>query len=272
MPVLTPYVHTYDRVDPRLGRIVVHDPRSWNYPLPRRSRPTTRISWARNGKVFDQGQLGMCTATAGLGLAMTAPFSTGQQYDEFDCQQLYREETRLDDSEIPGHWEPTDTGSSGLWLMKAMQARGLIGEYLHAFDLDSALGALVTGPIAVGSIWLRGMSTPDRSTGVIPVNKRDRVVGGHEYVIDGYDPATDMADMTNSWGTGWSINGRAKIRAADLGWLLSQQGDVVQPTVAAPAPPPPPPAPSDADAALVAAFDAFAGQFTTWRASRPWAV
>lgn len=272
MPVTAPYIHTYDRVDPRLGRIVVHDPRSRNYTLPRRSRPTTRISWVRNGKVFDQGTLGMCTATAGLGLRMTAPFSNvnGQQYDEFDCQQLYREETRIDDSEIPGHWEPTDTGSSGLWLMKAMQARGLIGEYLHAFDLDTALGALVAGPIAVGSIWLRGMFTPDRS-GVIPVNTRDRIVGGHEYVIDGYDPATGLVDMTNSWGTTWGLSGRAKIRAADLGWLLSQQGDVVQPTVVAPPPPPPPPPPPapGADTALITAFDAFAGAFTTWRASRP---
>lgn len=267
MPVVTPYVHTYDRVDPRCGRIVVHDPRSGDYPLPRRSRPTVRISWARNGKVFDQGAVGMCTATAGLGLKMTGPFSAGEQYTEEDCKQLYREETRIDDSEIPGHWEPTDTGSSGLWLMKAMQARGLITQYLHAFDLDSALGALVTGPIAVGSLWLRGMSTPDRN-GVIWVNPRDRIVGGHEYVIDGYDPATDMAYMTNSWGTSWGMSGQAKIRASDLGWLLSQQGDVVQPTVAAPAPPPPP-APDSGDAALISAFNVFSGTFNAWRASRP---
>ncbi|MGH3966290.1 MAG: hypothetical protein ACRDRY_24100, partial [Pseudonocardiaceae bacterium] len=178
----------------------------------------------RDGRVLISGN---CTANAALGLMMTGPFSTGAQYTEADCLQFYREETRLDNSEIPGQWEPTDTGSTGLWMMKTLQNRGLITQYLHAFDLDSALGALVVGPVAMGSIWLRGMSTPG-GNGILPVNRRDRVMGGHEYVVDGYDPATDLVELTNSWGTGWGIQGRAKMRAADMGWLLQQQGDVVQ--------------------------------------------
>lgn len=251
------HVHVYEPTDPRLGRHVVHDPRSRNFALPSKARPTSAIAWPRIGPVLDQGQIGSCTGNAAVGLLMTQPFSNGTVYTEADAVSVYSAATVLDDVEIPGHYPPKDTGSAGIYVMQVLQQRGLITGYKHAFSLDDALAALVNGPIAVGSVWLNSMMDPD-SSGQLVINKRSGVAGGHEYVVDGYDPATDRVRMTNSWSTSWGVNGQAWIKTTDFQWLLSQQGDVVQPTVpVGPAPTPDPdnpPAPEDADAVLAAAL------------------
>lgn len=249
-------VHRYEPTDPRLKRHVVHDSRSRRFALPTGAAPTTLTLWPRVGPILDQGNIGSCTANAALGLLMTQPFSTGKTWTEEDALALYHEETVLDESEIPGVYPPTDSGSSGLYAMKALQARGLISSYWSAFALDAALAALVKGPIAVGSIWLQSMFTPDKA-GLIAVNRRSQVAGGHEYVVDGFDPAKGAVRITNSWGTSWGVKGQAWIKTADFGWLLSQQGDVVQPTVPV-APPSPDP---DFDKALASAM-------RTWLAAK----
>ena len=256
------YVHVYEPTDPRLGRHVVHDPRSRNFALPSKARPTSVIAWPRVGPILDQGQLGSCTGNAAVGLLMTQPFSNGTVYSEADAVSVYSAATILDDSEIPGHYPPSDTGSAGVYVMQVLQQRGLITGYQHAFSLDAALAALVNGPIAVGSVWLQSMFNPD-SSGTLKVKQRSGVAGGHEYVVDGYDPTKDAVRMTNSWGTSWGVQGQAWIRTDDFGWLLSQSGDVVQPTVpVGPSPTPDPtPTPEDADAVLAAALK-------TWLAAK----
>jgi hypothetical protein len=221
------------------------------------------------GPILDQGNVGSCTANAAFGLLMTQPFSTGQVWTEQDCLALYHEETVLDDVEIPGQYPPNDTGSAGIYAMQALKNRGLITSYLHAFSLDDALGALANGPIAVGSVWMQSMFDPD-SSGTIKVNKRSGVAGGHEYVVDGYDPSRDAVRMTNSWGTSWGVNGQAWIKTADFQWLLGQQGDVVQPTVSVPAPTPTPdptptPAPSGDAVALLTSIE---GQISAFLAAQ----
>lgn len=249
-------VHVYEPTDPRLGRHVIHDGRSRAYALPSKAKPTTVIAWPRVGPILDQGNVGSCTANAAFGLLMTQPFSNGTVYTEQDCLALYHEETVLDDVEIPGQYPPNDTGSAGIYAMQALQNRGLIDSYSHAFTLDAALAALATGPIAVGSVWMQSMFDPN-SSGVIQVNKRSGVAGGHEYVVDGFDPSRDAVRMTNSWGTSWGMSGQAWIKTADFQWLLSQQGDVVQPTVSIVPPPPPPPPPPVGDAvALLTSIEA----------------
>lgn len=218
--------------DPRLRRHVVHDRRSRQYALPAASVPRKQIAWPRRGPVLDQGEVGSCTANAAVGLLMTVPFDRGRQFTEADAQQLYREETHLDDREIPGHWEPDDTGSAGIYAMKALKARGWIKSYHHAFSVSAALAALVNGPIAVGSVWLNSMMEPARGTGVLTVDSRSGEDGGHEYVVDGWNPYTGMVRMTNSWSESWGHDGSAFIAYKDFAWLLAQQGDVVQPVIA----------------------------------------
>lgn len=220
-------VTTFEPTDPRLGRHVQHDERSRNYNLatyavPR--LPTQPIRWERQGPLFDQ-DIGCCTACAALGLMMTEPFTTGEVYTLEDAHDFYHDETQHDG--FRGVWPPTDTGSSSLAAMKTLRRRGLIQAYAHAFSPLVAVAALTRGPISVGTVWLESMFSPKR--GRIVVDRRSDIAGGHEYVIDGWDPATRRVHMTNSWGTGWGSAGGADIDFDDLKWLLAQQGDAVQP-------------------------------------------
>jgi C1A family cysteine protease len=69
------------------------------------------------------------------------------------------------------------------------------------------------------------------SMGRLVVDKRSAVAGGHEYVIDGWNPATGQVHMTNSWGAEWGDKGGATLNYDDLAWLLAQGGDAVQPSL-----------------------------------------
>lgn len=217
-----------DRNDPRLGRNVFHDSRSRGFDLARAVKPKLpdhAIRWERRGPVFDQGDLGCCTACAALGLMMTEPFATSGSWSMDQVRAFYHDETVLDN--FAGSWPPDDTGSNGLAAMKVLKRRGAILGYHHAFSPVVAVAALTKGPIAVGTVWLHSMFNPRR--GQIIVDQRSSVDGGHEYVVDGWDPKTRRVHMTNSWGD-WGVEGGAEIAYADFAWLLGQRGDAVQPT------------------------------------------
>ncbi len=217
------------RTDPRLGRLVNHDQRSRTFNLASAvgaTLPTKAIRWERQGPLFNQ-DVGCCTACAGLGLMMTAPFSKGVTYSLDDAHAFYHDETELDPAN--GVYPPADPGSSGLAVMTVLRSRGLIASYSHAFSPAVAVAALAHGPIAVGTIWTQSMFEPKR--GRISVDKRSAVAGGHEYVIDGWDPKTQRVHMTNSWGDNWGSAGGATIAYGSFAWLLSQSGDAVQPAL-----------------------------------------
>lgn len=272
------------------GREVQHDPRSLAHPvgvLPKSA--LCSAAWTRRIPVLDQGQLGSCTANAATGAlatdsaARTAPagatitaagaaashgiFHTGEYpLDEAFAVLLYQLATRLDN--VPGQYEPTDTGSTGLGVAKALKALGLIDSYAHAFSLDAVRAALQTGPVIIGTVWRMSMETP-AADGRIPVDPASGVAGGHEVVLDEYDADRDRFWLTNSWGPGWGVQGRGYLTADDLQVLLSQRGDVVAFGWAAPVPPAPsPPTPSGAFTValrvFVAAAKAFIAKAEAW--------
>jgi hypothetical protein len=255
-----------------LGRRKQHDPRSIHYsiaPWPRWA--VKAVDWTRRAPIFDQGDLGSCTGNAAAGLVGTdAVGYTGQTsveisshaltVDETLAVQVYSLATQLD--EYPGTYPPDDTGSSGLGAAKALQQLGLASAYFHAFSLEALNTALQRGPVMIGVDWYNSMFEPDKN-GVIPVNRRSGVAGGHEFVVSAYVPNSGLYRMDNSWGGSWGIGGSAYFRTADLQALLSADGDVTQPTLVTPAPVPPPvpdPAqPTEADVAL-------------WADARAWAM
>jgi len=258
---------------PILGRHVDHDPRSLAYAhgvLP--GSALQSVDWTRRIPVLDQARLGSCTTNAGTGLLGTDSagriattsvtigdagaaashglFTAGEYtLDEAFAVRLYSLATLLDG--IPGQYPPTDTGSSGIGVAKALKALGLIVGYSHAFSLAALASALQTGPVIIGIPWFNSMFNP-ASDGRIPVTAASGVAGGHEIEIAAYDAGAGEYWLTNSWGTSWGQAGRGYLTASDLQWLLSQQGDVTVP-VWATTPAPPPPAPADADHQLAAA-------------------
>ncbi|MFD0330739.1 C1 family peptidase [Streptacidiphilus monticola] len=129
---------------------------------------------------------------------------------------------------IPGEYPPTDTGSSGIGVAKALKSLGLATSYTHAFSLQALQSALQSGPVLIGIPWLNSMFNP-AADGRIPLDQSSGVAGGHELELARYDAQAGEYWVANSWGTSWGQSGWGYLAEADLSWLLSQQGDVTVP-------------------------------------------
>lgn len=136
----------------RLGRHVELDPRSRAFAVPAAADTITKVRHRRYG-ILDQGDLGSCTGNAITGCLNTLPLHiTGTHLKtEADAVRLYSEATRLDS--FQGAYPPEDTGSSGLAACKAAKNEGLISGYRHAFSVEAALTALMSGPVITGVNW-----------------------------------------------------------------------------------------------------------------------
>lgn len=248
------------RLDPRLGRSVLHDSESLRYAYrARRNVPLIAVRHRRYVPIFDQGSLGSCTGEAGVGCLSTGLFydtiPPGPRYtlNQAGAVHLYSDATAADP--YPGQWPPNDTGSDGLTVAKMLTAAIEISGYLHALTIDDALGALQLQPIITGIPWFDGMFTPDAQGRVRPTGS---LAGGHEIVADEYDPARGWVGFTNSWSESWGpIGGRFYLTVADWADLLAQDGDVtvfVPRTAPAPVPTPVPPVNDPADDTLARAL------------------
>lgn len=223
----------------RLGRHVMHDEASKDFSartlIGRRPRTLTSVWHKSVVEPWDQGEIGQCTAEAALGALMTEPFyrekfkfnGTGPNSDSL---ALYRKETRLDDRDIPTSWEPDDTGSTGLWSMKAMKAMGFIAGYRWAFSAMSVFQLLLDGPVSTGTAWYNSMFTPNYDA-VISVDRSSGLAGGHQYLLVGMDIERDMLIVRNSWGVGWGHKGYAFMKFDDYYRLLADNGDAVVPVI-----------------------------------------
>lgn len=234
----------------RLGRSVNHDERSRAFPFRAPvGQELHSVRWHRAVPIFDQGNLGSCTGNAAAGWLATAnslrPGLTndahrdgGTRIDEQYAIGIYCRATVIDP--FDGEYPPTDSGSDGLSVTKVIQERGFVDSYRHAFDVDSALAALMEGPVLVGTIWRRGMFDPDARGLVQPVGD---IVGGHEYLLVGYDSDRTEVLFANSWGTGWGDQGHGRMTVDTLRELLAEDGDATVPhaLVAAPSDPVSPP-------------------------------
>src|SRR5436309_8591515 len=110
--------------DRRLGRQVVHDPRSWGYPAPM-APAIVSVRHKRLVPIFDQGNLGSCTGNAAVGCVSTRPFT--HRGTEKEAVDTYAAATHLD--RVRGVYPPDDTGSSGLAVMKVLRNKALVTSY-----------------------------------------------------------------------------------------------------------------------------------------------
>lgn len=258
----------------RLGRHVEHDPRSLAYAhgvLPQSAIKS--VEWTRRVPVLDQGSLGSCTGNAATGVlgtdsagrtastsvTITATgaaashgiFTAGEyQLDEAFAIKLYSLATILDG--ISGTYPPTDTGSSGLGVAKALKALGLAGSYTHAFSIAALNSAVQYGAVMIGIVWPQS-AFDTANDGRIIVDKASPIAGGHELELSKFDAATGEYWVPNSWNTTWGDKGWGYFTAADLAWLLSQQGDVTVPALVPAPQPTPTPTPADPDMAMALA-------------------
>jgi hypothetical protein len=260
----------------QLGRHVEHDPRSLQFAhgvLPKTAIKS--VEWTRRIPILDQGQLGSCTGNAGTGVLGTDSvgrtasttvtisaagaaashglFTAGTHtLDEAFAVALYSLATILDG--VSGAYPPTDTGSTGLGVAKALKALGLAGGYTHAFSIAALNSALQTGPVMIGITWYNSMFDP-KTDGQIVVDPSSGVAGGHELELNAFDATTGEYQVPNSWNETWGRSGYGYFPTVALTSLLSQQGDVTVPSLtAAPTPTPTPtPTPDSVDAAMAKA-------------------
>jgi papain like protease len=213
----------------RLGRHVVHDPRSLRYPA--RERPLRSVLHRRHCPPFNQGDTNGCTGFAAAGLLMTTPlFKPSRMLTEGDALNLYARGSHLDS--FRGTFPTEDPGSSGLAVMKVAKQLGYVKEYGHAFGLDQALRALVAGPVITGVNWYESFDRPRGSDATL--TKSGRAAGGHEFLVVGLDTSEKMVRACNSWGTEWGDGGYFQFSFELWDELLHLHGDVTTPFVARP--------------------------------------
>lgn len=230
------YRHIEEHVIPgkRLGRHVLHDPRSLNFLVPAGATPILARTWRRYTPILDQGNLGSCTGNAAAGVLGSAPFygslaarrKAGLTLDEREAVSLYSSATHLDP--FSGSYPPTDTGSNGLSVAKAALKAGLISSYRHATSLLAMQTALQTGPVCIGINWYDSFDAPNPNTGRVSISPNAVVRGGHEVEVRVLDTRDRLFRLSNSWTPGWGINGEATFSWDDMDRLLHEQGDCTQ--------------------------------------------
>ena len=249
--------HAFDevvRVDvPRLGRHLALDARSLAYtierdlellggPLP--IRPVEHLSPI---PVLDQQRLGSCTGNAGtyavaaqagpnhLGRVGLGVYRLDQDPDDDEdfAVELYHRAS-LDDG-FPGGYPPTDTGSSGLGVCRALKAGGLIDRYTWATSLHGFASLLQRGGVMLGTPWYESWFEPGVAGFVDsdPGWQRSGVAGGHEIYIEALeswndrDPHASVIRFRNSWGPGWGDQGSGRMRMSTY-VVLHRSMDVKQ--------------------------------------------
>lgn len=216
-----------------LGRHVEHDERSRQYAF-EAGKPAAdkTVLWSTTPTILNQKKLGGCVGFTGADILNTDMFAPvrkkshkGKLYANADGIEFYHLAT-VDDG-LPGTYPPTDSGSSGLGLAKALKALGLIDRYTHAFSFDAFRAAIATQPVAVGTLWTNDMFDVDPD-GLIHVGdlSDDNIAGGHEYMIRGINYQTKRVRMRNHWAKSWGLEGEAEIGFDDFEALLANQGDV----------------------------------------------
>ncbi len=180
------------------------------------------IATIRHGRrvpIFDQGDIGACTGNACAGMLCTGPFNH-EDLTEQDAIALYSTATTLDS--IDGVYPPTDTGSSGLAVMKAAASLGWIKTYQHAFGLDHVLRSLTLRPCIVGIAW-RGDCDSPSPQGVVRWTGESR--GGHEVCGGGIDVDAKLVWFANSWGVEFGVQGYFAMSFDDFERALADDGD-----------------------------------------------
>ena len=207
--------------------------------LPRALAPLpTHKTWHFRGAVLDQGATGTCTAHAAAHFYRAEPIQHRHDLDPF---QLYREAVLLDEwTDNDAEAQITDNtqlqwGSSGRGVVKALEARGLVKEYVWAQTLREAVEWVLTrGPVLIGTNWYDGMFNPTRE-GFVKIAPNDTIAGGHETLIRGVNTTKGFALVVNSWGPRWNKaatecpDGHFLIAFEDLERLFHEDGDAVSP-------------------------------------------
>lgn len=235
-------------LDPRLDRIRQVDIRSLNFPgskilLPEEQHSPRSFTWLLD-TWLDQGQEGACVGFGFAHEALARPVKVNVDA-LYAREQVYWPAQRADEWDggaYPGA-DPFYEGTAVLAGAKQCVALGLFDTYHWAMTIQEMAAAVgFHGPVVMGVDWYNGMWDVD-SEGFISAT--GEIAGGHcicvigvkivkidakkKYTWDNVDFLRSYFLVHNSWGQGWGVNGRAKIRFVDM-MKLWPSGDFCIPT------------------------------------------
>lgn len=232
---MSPDLHivTVDQQDPRLGRHVVHDPRSRNFAYLQAAIPDKPAKAIRHRiygpRKTPAQRIGCCTCVdQAVKCNATGNRITGVVLNMADAVRLYARSTQLDPWD--GQWPPDDTGSSALYACKAAKEFAWIDRYEWILNGAQGVLAAVAGTpgkpgrcVGVGTWWYERMFSADKTT--LLVEPSGPKVGGHQWTVTGWEPRYNAFEGLCWWGPGFGHNGRFRITFNDLDALLADDGD-----------------------------------------------
>lgn len=202
-------------IDRRFGFRQIPDSRDMLYSMPllMGTAPIQRpdIKRWKPGPILDQGSEGSCAGQAVKQLLQSEPF---QQMGGPSALDIYYEARKID--EFPD----TIEGTSVRAALQVARNMGLIQSFHWAPNLESILDWLDrAGPVDVGTDWFSYQTLLDYQ-----VTFEGRPVGGHSYLLTGYDIPARRLIMVNSWGESYGFRGEGWIAFSDMERLLSRGG------------------------------------------------
>jgi C1A family cysteine protease len=183
--------------------------------------------------IYDQGQLGSCTANAGVGSIGMLMIKERLPRISLSRLDLYWYERVLEGT------TDQDSGASIRDSMKASNKYGVCYESLWPYDISTftnpptpamqadaakhklksylAVGSVqdMKASLALGFPVVFGISVYESfessmvdATGMVPIPKTtEQYLGGHALCAVGYRDSTQRIIFRNSWGTGWGDKG-----------------------------------------------------------------
>lgn len=219
-------------LDARLDRLIEFDESSREFAIRQwidpEAKPKTKTWTVPTGTdILNQGKEGACPGFAITNELLFRPVPITGLGATFAREQIYWPAQRIDKWQggaYPGA-SPRYEGTSVLAAVKTAQALGYYGEYRWAFgESDLALSVSNVGPCVLGVNWYAGMMTLDRGGFGYPTGA---VQGGHCILCIGYNATHGYYTLYNSWGPTWGVNGRLRVKKADMNTLLQANGEAV---------------------------------------------
>jgi len=209
--------------------------------------------------VYDQGQVGSCTAHALAGAVEILLARGGYTPETLDRAALYRRErdaigTPTEDSGailadgvrlLGAGWEPEALPPPGTWgtvwtrsaPQLAPDAPRLVNSEPLDFDPETIATELDAGHVVLAGIHVTAQWSEAWGAESLP-EPSGRVVGGHAVALVGYSLPRRAWVVRNSWGAAWGRGGCALLpwRWTELPWC----GELHAARAVRRAPPPPP--------------------------------
>jgi len=167
----------------------------------------------------DQGETNQC-----VGYSLTHFLEDGPVLHHRETPPVVNPSRIYFEAQQVDEWPGVDyEGTSVRGGAKVLQGMGYISEFRWALTAQEVAAAILEiGPVVVGTVWTDDMSYPDENGIIRPTGYE---VGGHAYLLNGYNSYTGLFRIKNSWGRNWGERGHAYLHIEDLQLLLDADGE-----------------------------------------------